>query len=268
VTPQQQLVAQRQLLAQLEVRLQPQHPDIGRTKRAIQDLEQQVEKLEASAAAEAPGDPIAAPALKVTVEQQARRSRLQEMGATIESLERQIQFKEELERQQRSTLAEYQHRIDEIPGVETEWVALMRDYDTMQAAYRELLTKSEHSKVAVDLEKRQIGEQFRVLDPARAPVRPAEFNRVQVNAMGAAIGLVIGIALGALLEYRDTSFRTGQDVLEVLKLPVVALVPYVMTAPDRQRTRRRLLFTSIAAAVFAVAGGYGIWALQLWKQIR
>jgi hypothetical protein len=79
---------------------------------------------------------------------------------------------------------------------------------------------------------------------------------------------VIGIALGALLEYRDTSFRTGQDVVEVLKLPVVALVPYVMTAPDRQRTRRRLLLASITATVFAAAGGYGFWVLQLWKQLR
>jgi hypothetical protein len=74
--------------------------------------------------------------------------------------------------------------------------------------------------------------------------------------------------LAALLEFRDATFRTSDDVLDVLQLPVFAMVPYVITEPDRRRVRRRRLLTSAAAAMLAVAGGYGIWALELWKHLR
>ena len=83
-------------------------------------------------------------------------------------------------------------RIEQIPGVESEWVAVTRDYETQQASYKDLLTKSEQSRVAADLEKRQVGEQFRVLDPARPPLRPIGVKRIQINAAGAAAGLVLG----------------------------------------------------------------------------
>ena len=126
----------------------------------------------------------------------------------IDSLERQIAFKEAEEKRLRDTLAVYQRRIEEIPGVESEWIALTRDYKTQQAAYENLLAKSEQSKVAVELERRQIGEQFRVLDPARPPVRPTGVNRMQLNAMGAAAGLMLGVALAALLEFRDRTFHS------------------------------------------------------------
>ena len=155
-----------------------------------------------------------------------------------------------------------------MPGVESEWTALTRDYDTQQAAYKDLLTKSEQSKVGVELERRQIGEQFRVLDPARPPVRPTGLAHLQVNAIGAVAGLVFGLALAGLLEFRNTTFRTSDDVLDVFKLPVLAVVPYVTSAHDRRRARRRRLLTSATVAVLTVAGGYGVWALQLWKHLK
>ena len=48
----------------------------------------------------------------------------------------------------------------------------MRDYTTLQAQYTGLLGKSQDAKVAANLERRQIGEQFKLLDPARLPQRP------------------------------------------------------------------------------------------------
>jgi capsular polysaccharide biosynthesis protein len=190
------------------------------------------------------------------------------MRAEIDSLARQIAFKEAEEQRLRATLAEYTTRIEAVPGIESEWIALTRDYDTQQAAYRDLLTKSEQSQVAVELERRQVGEQFRVLDPARPPVRPVGVRRLQVNAMASFAGLALGLALAALVEFRDTTFRSAGDVLDVLQLPLLASVPYVMIEPDRRRLRRLRRLNSTAIALTAAAGGYGIWALSLWKYVR
>ena len=60
-----------------------------------------------------------------------------------------------------------------MPRLESAWVKLTRDYDTQQLAYRELLTKSTAAQVAANLEDQDIGEQFRIVNPALVPVHPA-----------------------------------------------------------------------------------------------
>jgi polysaccharide chain length determinant protein (PEP-CTERM system associated) len=259
-TPEQQLAAARSALARLELRLTPEHPDIQRGRRVVRDLEAQVK---ASQAASAEG---AAPApVTVSIEEQQRRERLRAMRAEIESLDRQTQFKESEETRLRGVVSEYQRRIEAVPGVESEWVALSRDYETQQNAYKELLGKSEQSKVAVDLERRQIGEQFRILDPAGVPVRPISPIRIKINAIGLAIGLMLGLGIAAFFELKDSSFRTESDVVDVLSLPVLALVPYVETAAERaSRTRMRTFVSAAGVASMGVAA-YLFWAMRLWN---
>jgi polysaccharide chain length determinant protein (PEP-CTERM system associated) len=265
-TAAEQLAAARKEFARLQLRLTPEHPDIGRARRVIAELEKRTEE-EAAALRAASSSPNGSEPPVLTLEQAARRDRLREMRAQIDSVDRQIKFKEAEEQRQRETLGDFQRRIEETPGVESEWIALTRDYDTQQAAYKDLLSKSEQSRVAVELERRQIGEQFRVLDPARPPVRPKGMRRVQVNGLGALAGLALGLAIAALLELRDRTFHTLQDVQEVLQLPIIAQVPYVMLDADRHRERRLRLAMSSAAALVVAAAGYGVWALELWKYV-
>jgi polysaccharide chain length determinant protein (PEP-CTERM system associated) len=260
-SPEQQLAAARTTLARLELRLKPEHPDVVRTKRMIGDLEQQV------AAAKLADSPTPPPAAVVTPEELQRREALRQQRAEIESLDRQMKFKEAEEVKLRGVMAEYQRRIEAVPGVESEWVALTRDYDTQQAAYKDLLGKSEQSKVAVDLERRQIGEQFRILDPAGVPVRPISPVRIQINLIGFAVGLMLGFAIAALLEFKDASFRSEADVVNVLSLPVLAIVPYVETGAERARRVRRLGFVAASAGVSVVAAGYVFWSMQLWNYL-
>jgi polysaccharide chain length determinant protein (PEP-CTERM system associated) len=269
MTAKQQLDAARAALSRLQLRLRPEHPDVVRATRVIADLEQKA-AAEAKAVAEAvdAGDPEAdIVPTGLTPEERQRRERLRATAAEIDSLDRQVKFREAEEQRLKGTIADYQRRIESVPGVESEWVSLTRDYDTQQAAYRELLVKSEASKVSADLERRQIGEQFRVLDPARLPVRPIPSKRLQINAGGLVLGLLLGAALAFFLEVRDSSFQTEADVLEVLGIPVVALVPNVESVVDRKVRRRRRLYVSTAATVIVATGGYAFWMMKLWKYI-
>jgi hypothetical protein len=119
----------------------------------------------------------------------------------------------------------------------------------------------------VDLERRQIGEHFRIVDPAGVPVHPVSSKRMVVNAAGFTLGLLIGLGIAAFLELRDASFRSEADILDVLALPVLALVPTVETHAERvQRFKRRLVV--VAGAVLCGAGmAYTVWALRLWDSI-
>jgi polysaccharide chain length determinant protein (PEP-CTERM system associated) len=260
--PEQRLEAARRALTQMEIRLSEKHPDVGRLKRLIADLERQVE----AGALQRPVNPEGMDAPPVaTPDQTRKRDKLREQRAELESLERQINFKANEERRLRAEIAGYQRRLEAVPGVESEWVALTRDYDTLQASYRELLAKSENSKMAASLEQRQIGEQFRILDPPRVPQKPFSPNRPRINMMGAAAGLGIGLALLGLAWFSDSTMRSEADVLGAIDLPVMALLPYVPSEQDRRVWRRRRWLEATAVIVLMVAVGSLFWFLRLWK---
>ena len=254
----ERLATAKALLVGLQARFKPEHPDIVQTERLIEDLER-----EAAEERELMGTP----GVILTREERRRAERLREMEAEIESLGRQIEFKEIEEQRLRDVLAGYQQRIEATPGVESEWIALSRDYDTQQAAYEDLLAKSEQAKVAADLERRQVGEQFRVVDPAQVPFEPARPDRLRISIGGALTSLLLGLVIGALVELKDGTFRTERDVVDVLALPVVAFVPFVESDIDRRwATTARWLASVTGVAALAVAV-YVVWLLELWRFI-
>jgi polysaccharide chain length determinant protein (PEP-CTERM system associated) len=259
-TAEEQLLAARGLLAKLELTRKPEHPDVIRTKRMIADLEGKVAEL-------AKLDPGTAPPVALNPEQVARRERIQQMRAEIESLDRQIGFKDAEERRLRTVIAEHQSRIEAVPGMESEWTALTRDYETQQAAYRDLLAKSEQAKLAANLERRQVGEQFRILDPPRIPETPVSPKRIQISAIGFAAGLLLGVALAGFMEFRDQTFHKEGEILEVLGLPVVALVPAIESAIERRQRSRRQLLLSMSLCLTLILGGVVFWSMKLWRYV-
>ena len=259
-TTTQQLAAARTALTAFELRLKPEHPDVVRTKSLIAKLEAQLEQERLAGK-----DDEAGVVVPVDPREAARQDRLKTLSADIDDLKRQIARKEIEEQQVRASIADLQRRIEQVPGVESDWIALTRDYDTQSAAYKELLSKTEDARLASNLEERQIGEQFKILDPARTPVRPAGVDRLQINFMGAATGLGIGLLLAALLELRDRTFHHADDIVDVLKLPVIALVPQVIGPATERRNRIRRRLAAATVAVLVIAGGYGFWAMKLWR---
>ncbi len=258
-----QLITAKANLAALLSRYTNDHPDVARARVQIADLERRVAaeaKLAASEnkqATQEPLDPVEA----------QRRENLRQMLAEIESLDRQTVFKEGEEKRLRNEILEYQRRIEAVPGIESEWVALNRDYDTNQTAYKELLTKAEAARVAVNLEEREIGVQFRIIDPAQVPISPVTSIRAAINAGGLLLGLLIGIGVTLFLELRDSSYRSDADVVEVLSLPVLALVPPVFDEDRNQRERKRRLMLSAAGIVCLAGMGFVTWALKLWNSV-
>jgi len=84
--------------------------------------------------------------------------------------------------------------------------------------------------MATDLEHRQEGEQFRVMDDANLPDAPTFPQRPMFAAGGLIIGLGLGLLLVALLEYKDKSLRTERDVWAFTKLPTLAAIALIPEA--------------------------------------
>jgi polysaccharide chain length determinant protein (PEP-CTERM system associated) len=251
----QKLQALQAQLAALQLRLKDNHPDVIRIKRQIADLQKAIGGGRPGAP---PGEVIVAtdPAAAV------RNARISQVRAQIDNIDKEIARKSADQEKLKLQMQLLQQRVENQPSRESELISLTRDYDTSKATYQSLLARREESGIAADLERQQVGQQFKTLDPARLPEKPYGPNRQRINLIAAGVGLALGIGLTVLLEVRDQSFRNGLEVVPVLSLPVLASVPAIMTRTERLRARRLVLavmtlFLTLLGSGGAVAYEYG-----------
>ena len=243
-----QLEKARAELRALELRFKPEHPDVIAKKKAVAELEQKVEQESAL-----PGQTPVAGAKPASTAELIRQARARQFQVEIEKLDRQIATKEADMERLRRDVADYQRKVQAVPGHESELTDLMRDYDTLQKIYSSLLAKKEDSKISANLERQQVSEQFKILDRARLPQRPYSPNRLRITAIAAAGGLLLAIGIAALMEYRTTALRTEDEIVRALVLPVIAAIP-MMTAVADLRRRRRLMIVSVTGTILVALG--------------
>jgi len=232
----EQLKSAQEALAALRLRLTPQHPDVIRLERTIAELQRRAEAEQLQRPSSTAAAPSSDPA------ETLRRNRLNELNTELGNLNRELERQAAEEKRLRDAIAEYQRRIDNTPSREAEMTSLTRDYETLQQLYRNLLQKKEDSQIAENLERRQIGEQFTIVDPPQLPQKPVAPDRPRLYVLAVGLGLAVGLVLGGAAEYRDSALRSEQDARAALNLPVLACVPFV------PRRRRFLRFTAAAGA--------------------
>ncbi|MGA1825324.1 MAG: GNVR domain-containing protein [bacterium] len=135
-----------------------------------------------------------------------------------------IRLKKEDERIKKK-IATYEERIEEAPRVALQLAALTRDYENTKFFYEEVLRKKLSAEQAENLEKRQQGEQFRILDPASLPKIPYKPNPQKTLALGLLLGLGAGLGLTYFAEMANKSFRNEKEAEEYLNVPVLAAIP-------------------------------------------
>jgi polysaccharide chain length determinant protein (PEP-CTERM system associated) len=240
-----QLEAARAQLRQLQSHLTEEHPDVIRMKRLVADLEQKVATLSTAS----PDVPSVDPAVR------QKQLRVKQLRVELDSIDRQIAASQAEEQRLRGIVADYQHRVEAAPARETEMTELMRDYATLQSVYSSLLQKREDSKMAANLERRQIGEQFKLLDPAKPAEAPYSPNRMRIVLAAAALGLLMGAAFVGLREYQDRALHTDEDVASAIGLQVLANIPLMLTGDEKRRQQWRTVWLNVACSALVAACG-------------
>jgi polysaccharide chain length determinant protein (PEP-CTERM system associated) len=253
-TLQDELQTARQSLLAVEIKLRPEHPDVKRLRKTVEELEKRVEaqRLEGT---------LTSRPTNTVVMDYAKRKRLMDAKAELDNLDREIKAKLAEEQRLHSVLGMYQARIEATPLRESELAALTRDYETFQQNYRSLLQKKEESDISANLEARQIGEQFRILDPARVPEKPISPDRPRLYLIAILSALAIGIGLAATAEYFDRTLKNEADVRAALNLMVLATVPYMRDAAGSTRRLRRNLVLGAGAMTVIAVGVTVAWRL-------
>jgi polysaccharide chain length determinant protein (PEP-CTERM system associated) len=216
-TLEQQLAAMQTLLATLQARYTDDYPDVIKTKNDIASLKKQIAEADAKRAASEPAKGQKSSTLEPMQIAQLRAQVRTHDSVIAEKAREQEQIKQQIKI--------YQDRVMSSPAVEQEFKELTRGYQTALDSYNELQKKRDASAMAADLERKQQGEQFRVLDPANLPDKPSFPNRPLFAAGGLGGGLALGLAIAFLLEMKDSSLKTERDVEFILHLPVLAMIP-------------------------------------------
>jgi polysaccharide chain length determinant protein (PEP-CTERM system associated) len=219
LAPQAQQIELQQLLAQeadLTTRYTDDYPDVVAVRRKIAELRQKI------AASPPPPAVAAAPSTpKVTDPPAVQQLRLQ-----IRAMDQGIAQKRRDQAAVQAQLRTYQDRVASSPAVEEEYKSITRDSQTARAFYDDLNNKMNQSKMATDLERRQQGEQFRVMDEPNLPESPSFPKRQVFVGGGLGAGLALGLLIVALLEYLDTAVRTERDIWAFTKLPTLGVIAF------------------------------------------
>lgn len=153
---------------------------------------------------------------------------------------------------------EVQEAIALTPLVAEQLNSLEREYESLVTSFRDFSVRRQQAAVQANLERKQLGENFRILESAFPAARPGSPNRVLMLFVGVIIGLGAGVAMGLVLEASDSSIHDARRLQLYANMPVLVSIPAIRLDPDRRRSRRRLLVElglASVIALFFLAGG-------------
>jgi polysaccharide chain length determinant protein (PEP-CTERM system associated) len=247
LTTAEQLELARARVADLRQRYKPGFPQLDEAERLVAQL---TSRLENETPLSARTAVIEKPMSTAEAGQKSRRLTLE---AQLEVIDLQLTTDRAEAGRIKRLIAGYQAKVDAVPTRESELIDLTREYNTLNAAYSDLLLKRENASLAANAERREIGERFEILDPASRPERPYnELQRLGISSSGAIAGLVLALLVIGLREYRDSSFRTKDEVLTTLSLPVLASIPLMASAREREAVARRRWALDLAGSAVVV----------------
>jgi uncharacterized protein involved in exopolysaccharide biosynthesis len=236
----QRIQARKAALEALLIRYSEKHPDVIRLKQEIQSLEGEpakdgtdgdAAKKDVPLTSASLGTPLRAALLKQVADVSGQIAALQARSETL-----------------RREIATYQERIDNTPLRGIEPSKISRTYSITLAKYQDLLKKGLESEISENMERREKGEQFYVVDPATFPNKPIRPNRNFIMLMGLFAGLATGAGLAFAWEVLDSSFKGSDELNGYVNLPVLATIPRLTTRGSILEQRRAQVWLLLSSA--------------------
>ncbi|MEN6318128.1 MAG: GNVR domain-containing protein [Syntrophaceae bacterium] len=195
-------------LEDLRSKYRENHPDVVATKKKLTDLEKKKDKDGFSSIVK-------------------RDPRYQELKSQLMLTDLEISRFRAEESNIAGQIGKLRGRIEQTPAREQDMASLMREYESTKEAYEKLSKKNTDAQQAENLEKRQKGEQFRVVDPAKKPEKPFSPDILKILQIGLAAAIGGGLGIAFIREQMDQSFHDVGDVEASLGLKVLAAIPHM-----------------------------------------
>jgi polysaccharide chain length determinant protein (PEP-CTERM system associated) len=206
------------LLEELRTKYTENHPDVIAARKKLADLEDKKdEPIKTEVKIEAEPKPYDV----------KKEPRYKGLNNQLELTDMEIVRLREDERNIIGQIGKYRARIEQTPAREQDMASLLREHQSTKETYERLLKKSQDAQQAENLEKRQKGEQFRIIDPARTPEKPFSPDIPRILLIGLLAGIGGGFGLAFFREQLDRSFHDSGDVEITLAIKVLATIPKI-----------------------------------------
>ena len=277
----QELNAKKGQLATLSSRYTEKYPEIRRLNDEIAQLEIRIAKTRESgipavatstSSTRRGQDPrTISPAMNMAGERE--REELRRIRVQLKGLDSEIaSLKEEKEKIQMN-IAQMDARVEKAPRREQEMVSISRDYENLKQQYDTILRNMLDAQVAQNLEKRQKGEQFQILDPANLPAEPFTPNRPKIYGIALIAAFLIGVGGSFGLEMINPTLRGSSDFRHFFDFNVLAAIPAIRNEDYDKKVRIRRVaimggLVSFTAAVTVFLVLYGDKARNIVQGIK
>jgi len=237
-----QVQMRKKELDSLLQRYSSKHPDVVRIKKEIDALE-------------AEGRDVSSNKPKTSTSASSDNPLKRVLQTQIADIDAEIQTLRSQNDRIRNQIGTLQSRIAATPIRAIELSKISRGYEITLRKYQDLLAKSLESELSENMEKKQKGEGFQILDPANLPLKPVRPNRPMIILMGFLIGLGGGFGLAFVWENLDTSFKRSDEISAHVNVPLLVTIPALVTRDsviEQRRSQGVLVLASLGALLVGI----------------
>jgi len=132
-------------------------------------------------------------------------------------------------------ITEIEKQNSSLSGQELEYAQLAREIEADKDLYSLLTERLEEARIT---EAQKVGD-ISIVNPAVAASKSIGPNRAMGFLVGGILGLVLGFAVALIVESLDTSIGTIEDVENLIKVPVLGVIPSV-SLKGESKIRRKI----------------------------
>jgi polysaccharide biosynthesis transport protein len=239
----------QQEMDQLRQRYGPSYPDVLTKAAEIEKVQEQIKEFTANNKAPKPANGN-------------RKHHNPVIESQIAQLETEIKERESRETKVKSEIAYHESILERAPAAEQELTSATNDYNDAADRFKRLEDHKFSADISSDVETRQKGERFVILETAQPPAHPSAPNRPLLDLLGLFGGLFLALFIVVVLEVFDSTVKTERELSERLSVTVLGEIPWRTTKSSKKKS----WVTSAVAAggnlILAVAYG-GLLTLAL-----
>ena len=253
----QQLNRLKSQLADLSSHYTDRHPDVRKVKEEIAKTERMKQQVTAELSSGTGQGSLTGNGAAATDVSDINTPTMMQLDSQLKANEIEMANHQRAINAIEKEIRDYQARLNQAPVREQQYIDITRGYEQSKANFDSLLKKKNDSELATNLELRQQGEHFRILDPPSLPQKPYSPNRIKMCAMGLGIGLALGAGLTVGSEFLDDRVYNEEELKKLLPVDIISEIPNIATLDEdrRQRANFKMLLATTAIMVVMIAVG-------------
>ena len=218
----EQLERSEQEMDQLRARYGPSYPDVVAKAADIEKLQKQIKQQSATGATVKP------------LSNTNRKHHNPVIESQIAQIDNEIQERRARQTKLKDQITYHEAVLEKAPGAEQELTTATNDYNYAADHFKRLEDHKFSADMSSDVETRQKGERFIVLEPAQTPAHPSSPNRPLLDALGLGAGFILALVLVFILEVVDRTIKTQRELAERLKAPIFGEIPWRATKREHR----------------------------------